>query len=61
MNKVPNGWDYAPIKSIAKPYKGSIVDGPFGSNLKTSDYVDSGIPVLQGKNITYDKFKHTNS
>lgn len=34
----------------------SIVDGPFGSSLKTSDYVDFGVPVLQGKNITGDKF-----
>lgn len=35
----------------------SIVDGPFGSNLKTSDYVDSGVPVLQGKNITGNEFR----
>ncbi|OQB05857.1 MAG: EcoKI restriction-modification system protein HsdS [bacterium ADurb.Bin212] len=34
----------------------NIVDGPFGSNLKNSDYVESGIPVLQGQNITGDKF-----
>lgn len=34
----------------------SIVDGPFGSNLKTSDYVESGVPVLQGKNITGNEF-----
>jgi type I restriction enzyme S subunit len=34
----------------------SIVDGPFGSNLKTSDYVETGVPVLQGKNITGDEF-----
>jgi type I restriction enzyme S subunit len=34
----------------------SIVDGPFGSNLKISDYVETGVPVLQGKNITGDQF-----
>ncbi len=34
----------------------SIVDGPFGSSLKTSDYVEAGVPVLQGKNITGDSF-----
>ncbi|NSY16302.1 restriction endonuclease subunit S [Neorhizobium sp. AL 9.2.2] len=34
----------------------SIVDGPFGSSLKTSDYVEAGVPVLQGKNITGNKF-----
>lgn len=34
----------------------SIVDGPFGSNLKTSDYISNGIPVLQGQNITNNTF-----
>ena len=34
----------------------AIVDGPFGSNLKNSDFVSSGIPVLQGINISGDKF-----
>ena len=34
----------------------SIVDGPFGSSLKVSDYVETGVPVLQGKNITGDAF-----
>lgn len=34
----------------------SIVDGPFGSNLKLSDYVETGVPVLQGGNITGDFF-----
>lgn len=34
----------------------SIVDGPFGSSLKASDYVDEGVPVLQGKNITGNSF-----
>ena len=34
----------------------SIVDGPFGSNLKTSDYVETSVPVLQGKNITGNIF-----
>ena len=56
IESIPDDWDFIPLKSIAKDYKGSIVDGPFGSNLKTSDYVLSGVPVLQGKNVTNDKF-----
>jgi type I restriction enzyme S subunit len=54
--RVPEGWRYSEIQTIVKDYKGSIVDGPFGSNLKTSDYVESGVPVLQGKNVTNDRF-----
>ena len=53
---VPEGWHYSEIQTLVKDYKGSIVDGPFGSNLKTSDYVETGVPVLQGKNVTNDRF-----
>ena len=57
MNEqVPAGWEFRELQCLAKDYKGSIVDGPFGSNLKISDYTSKGIPVLQGKNITNDKF-----
>ena len=44
------------LKDITSDEKYSIVDGPFGSSMKTSDYVIEGIPVLQGKNITGNKF-----
>ena len=47
------------LHDVASSEKNSIVDGPFGSSLKTSDYVADGIPVLQGKNITGNKFKFT--
>ncbi len=45
------------LSEIAANQKNAIVDGPFGSSLKTSDYVEEGIPVLQGKNITGDSFR----
>ena len=48
----PKGWKLAAIQDLAMPQPNAVVDGPFGSNLKTSDYVDKGIPVLQGGNIT---------
>ncbi len=46
------------VKSIAELAGGdeNIVDGPFGSNLKNSDYTPTGVPVLQGLNITGDRF-----
>lgn len=53
---LPSTWRWATLSEIATPEKNSIADGPFGSNLKTSDYVDKGIPVLQGKNITNNIF-----
>jgi type I restriction enzyme, S subunit len=47
---------FVKLSEIASKAKYSIVDGPFGSNLKSSDYVSNGIPVLQGKNISNNKF-----
>ena len=54
---VPLSWSWKSLEDVANPEKNAIVDGPFGSNLKVDDYVETGIPVLQGKNITNDTFK----
>jgi len=49
----PKGWTILTLEEISD----GIVDGPFGSNLKRSDYVNKGVPVLQGKNITGNRFQ----
>jgi type I restriction enzyme S subunit len=51
MTNLPNGWEIKRLEDLCEPGKQAIVDGPFGSNLKRSDYVDSGIPVLKIQNI----------
>jgi len=51
MTKLPDGWEIKRLEDLCEPGKQAIVDGPFGSNLKRSDYVDSGIPVLKIQNI----------
>ncbi|MBW2428344.1 MAG: restriction endonuclease subunit S [Deltaproteobacteria bacterium] len=48
----PNKWDMKSIGSIAIKFS----DGPFGSNLKTSHYVDAGIRVVRLQNIGVDEF-----
>ncbi len=53
---LPTGWHWTALEEIAADLPNPIVDGPFGSNLKVSDYVPEGVPVLQGKNITGDRF-----
>ena len=40
--------------------KSDIVDGPFGSNLKTVDYVDDGVRVIQINNIGESNFRDKN-
>jgi type I restriction enzyme S subunit len=51
MTNLPEGWEIRRLEDLCEPGKQAIVDGPFGSNLKRSDYVDSGIPVLKIQNI----------
>lgn len=41
------------IKDIGKDFG----DAPFGSALKTKDYTETGIPMIQGGNIVNQKFK----
>jgi len=51
MNEFPTGWEVQPLANLCSDGRNSIVDGPFGSNLKRSDYLTSGIPVLKIQNI----------
>jgi type I restriction enzyme S subunit len=51
MTNLPEGWEIRRLEDLCEPGKQAIVDGPFGSNLKRSDYVDNGIPVLKIQNI----------
>lgn len=54
---LPSGWKWSSLEKVVLSEKNAIADGPFGSNLKSSDYVESGVPVLQGKNITNNIFQ----
>ncbi|HEX7516308.1 MAG TPA: restriction endonuclease subunit S [Chthoniobacterales bacterium] len=47
----PAGWTWATIEELASPEANSITDGPFGSNLKTVHYMDSGPRVIRLQNI----------
>jgi type I restriction enzyme S subunit len=52
----PNHWKLITLNDLGEG-KNAIVDGPFGSNLKISDYIDdklNGVPVLTTKNLEGD-------
>ncbi|MDY0216375.1 MAG: restriction endonuclease subunit S [Bacteroidales bacterium] len=54
--KLQGNWKVVTFEEIADG-KNGIVDGPFGSNLKTSDYINdkiNGVPVLTTKNLGGD-------
>jgi len=44
------------VGDIAAIQKNSLVGGPFGSNLVSSDYVTSGVPVIRGTNMGYGRW-----
>ncbi|MGR6872919.1 restriction endonuclease subunit S [Pseudomonas sp. HK3] len=52
------GWDRFKLIDVAdKNTKWSFIGGPFGSNLKSSDYVEKGIRIIQLQNIGDGEFK----
>ncbi|MRS17230.1 hypothetical protein GJV06_20300 [Enterobacteriaceae bacterium RIT691] len=44
-------WLFVKLVDVAKKEQYSFTGGPFGSDLKSSDYTDSGIRILQLQNI----------
>jgi type I restriction enzyme S subunit len=54
--ELPDGWKWVKPEEIAIQEKYSIGIGPFGSNLKVSDYQPSGVPLIFVKNITRRDF-----
>ena len=52
----PPGWDFATVGDLAKPEKGSIRIGPFGSALKKHEYSENGIRVLGIEDVHPNQF-----
>lgn len=53
---IPEHWKLVKISDITRHEKHAIVDGPFGTQMKVHEFVDSGIPVIEMQNIKGDKF-----
>jgi type I restriction enzyme S subunit len=63
LPELPAGWVWASVEQVASDERYSLSIGPFGSNLKVSDYRDTGVPLVFVRNIrsgnfggTYTKF-----
>jgi type I restriction enzyme S subunit len=57
---LPDGWKWMPLEDLMDQPKQDIVDGPFGSNLKASEYVEEGIPIARLQNVDRNIFIHKN-
>jgi type I restriction enzyme S subunit len=53
-DELPRGWQRKTVEELIP--KGGIFDGPFGSNLKSDDYTDSGVRVIRLENIGQLRF-----
>ncbi len=56
FNSLPEGWCWAKLNEIVKNPRSDIVDGPFGSDLKASEYLDKGVPIIRLQNIERNNF-----
>jgi type I restriction enzyme, S subunit len=54
--RFPDSWRLASLEDLVWAPKSDIVDGPFGSNLKASEYVEHGIPIIRLQNIDRNMF-----
>ncbi len=60
IGELPEGWSLAPLGEIASDEANSFVDGPFGSDLKVSDYTEAGVRILQLQNLGDGEFVNKN-
>jgi type I restriction enzyme S subunit len=49
--ELPSHWQEKRLGFLAMQTKNAFVDGPFGSDLKSEDYLDEGVPLIQLNNI----------
>ena len=54
--KIPDSWVVVTPNNIADPQNYSVGIGPFGSNLKVSDYTGDGHPIIFVRHITKRDF-----
>jgi len=56
LYELPDGWEWKTLSDCVTQPKKDIVDGPFGSNLKATEYINSGIPIIRLQNIQRFQF-----
>lgn len=59
IGEIPKDWGIGYLQQMAAKEKNAVTDGPFGSDMKTDDYVEEGVPIIQLGNITPNQHKLT--
>jgi type I restriction enzyme S subunit len=56
VSELPDGWARSTLETLAAAEARAMTDGPFGSNLKSSHYTDTGPRVIRLQNIGFGEF-----
>lgn len=56
-NPLPQGWIWTKLDQVKHPEGRPIVSGPFGSNIGMRFFVNAGVPVIRGNNLSTDSEK----
>jgi hypothetical protein len=51
---LPENWRLSTLGEVADPNSRAVVSGPFGSNIGSRFFVEQGVPVIRGNNLTTD-------
>jgi type I restriction enzyme S subunit len=57
LPEIPTSWAWASPDQLSAPEDYALSIGPFGSNLKVSDYTDAGVPLVFVRNIRANDYK----
>jgi len=51
VGRIPSDWSLMTIDEIKDNKRNAIAMGPFGSNIKSDNFVPNGVPVIRGNNL----------
>ncbi|MBD8191490.1 restriction endonuclease subunit S [Pseudomonas fluorescens] len=60
-NNNNNGWPSMPLSSVATDGKGTFSNGPFGSDLLTSELTGAGVPVIYIRDIRHASYERVST
>ncbi|MDR0170881.1 restriction endonuclease subunit S [Bacillus paranthracis] len=59
LRDIPEGWEIVSLADVADPNKPyALTGGPFGSDLKSEEYTESGVRIIQLQNIKEGYFSN---
>ena len=59
--QLPTGWTWVTPEDVASAHPYALAIGPFGSNLKVSDYRRAGVPLVFVRHIRAEQFERDGS